>query len=138
MWARVGLKVNLNAMPRATYFPKIQKYDTSAYLLGWGVPTFDALYSLQSLAKTVGKEGDGNFNLGRVSNAEFDKLVDGMKSEIDTKKRNDLIARALMLHNQQVMHIPLHNQVIPWAMRKNVSVVHRADNRLEAAWVKVD
>lgn len=138
MWAQVGLKVSLNAMPRATYFPKIQKFDTSAYLLGWGVPTFDALYSLQSLARTIGKDGDGNFNLGRVSNAEFDKLVDAMKSETDQKKRNELIARALMLHNQQVMHIPLHNQVIPWAMRKNVTVMHRADNRLEARWVRVD
>jgi peptide/nickel transport system substrate-binding protein len=138
MWARVGLKVNVNAMPRATYFPKIQKYDTSAYLLGWGVPTFDALYSLQSLAKTVGKEGDGNFNLGRVSNAEYDKLVDAMKSEVDQKKRNELIAKALMIHNREVMHIPLHNQVIPWAMRKNVNVVHRADNRLEARWVRID
>ncbi len=138
MWARIGLKVNLNAMPRATYFAKIQKFDTSAYLLGWGVPTFDALYSLQSLAMTVGKEGDGNFNLGRVSNPEFDKLVTAMKSEVDVKKRNDIIARALMMHNQQVMHIPLHNQVIPWAMRKNVTVVHRADNRLEASWVRID
>jgi peptide/nickel transport system substrate-binding protein len=138
MWAKLGLKVNLNAMPRATYFAKIQKFDTSAYLLGWGVPTFDALYSLQSLAMTVGKEGDGNFNLGRVSNPEFDKLVTAMKSEVDVKKRNDVIARALMLHNQQVMHIPLHNQVIPWAMRKNVSVVHRADNRLEASWVRIN
>jgi peptide/nickel transport system substrate-binding protein len=138
MWARIGLKVNVNAMPRATYFPKIQKFDTSAYLLGWGVPTFDALYSLQSLARTVGAGGDGNFNLGRVSNAEFDKLVDGMKSEVDVKKRDEMIARALALHNQQVMHIPLHNQVIPWAMRKNVNVVHRADNRLSAEWVKID
>jgi len=32
----------------------------------------------------------------------------------------------------------LHDQVIPWAMRKNVNVVHRADNRLRAAWVKID
>jgi peptide/nickel transport system substrate-binding protein len=138
MWARIGLKVNVNAMPRATYFPKIQKFDTSAYLLGWGVPTFDALYSLQSLARSVGPGGDGNFNLGRVSNAEFDKLVDGMKSEVDVKKRDELIAKALMLHNQQVMHIPLHNQVIPWAMRKNVNVVHRADNRLSAEWVVIN
>jgi peptide/nickel transport system substrate-binding protein len=138
MWARIGLKVSVNAMPRATYFPKIQKYDTSAYLLGWGVPTFDALYSLQSLARSVGQGGDGNFNLGRVSNAEVDKLIDGMKSEVDTKKRDEMIARALMLHNQQVMHIPLHNQVIPWAMRKNVNVVHRADNRLSAEWVVIN
>ncbi len=138
MWARIGLKVNVNAMPRATYFPKIQKFDTSAYLLGWGVPTFDALYTLQSLGRTVGAGGDGNFNLGRISNAEFDKLVDGIKSEVDQKKRDEMIAKALMLHNQQVMHVPLHNQVIPWAMRKNVSVVHRADNRLQAEWVRID
>jgi peptide/nickel transport system substrate-binding protein len=138
MWAQIGLRVSLNAMPRATYFPKIQKHDTSAYLLGWGVPTFDALYSLQSLARTVGKDGDGNFNLGRVSNAEFDRLVDAMKSELDPKKRNQIIAQALLLHNREVMHIPLHNQVIPWAMRSNVNVVHRADNRLEARWVRID
>jgi len=61
-----------------------------------------------------------------------------MKSEVDQKKRNQLIADALMVHNRNVMHIPLHNQVIPWAMRKNVTVVHRADNRLEARWVRVD
>jgi peptide/nickel transport system substrate-binding protein len=36
MWARAGLKVKLNAMPFATYVPKIQKHDTSAYLLGCG------------------------------------------------------------------------------------------------------
>jgi ABC-type transport system substrate-binding protein len=69
---------------------------------------------------------------------EFDKLVDAMKSETDRKKRDDLIARALLLHNQQVMHVPLHNQVIPWAMRKNVTVVHRADNRLDARWIRID
>ena len=86
----------------------------------------------------MGAGGDGNFNLGRISNAEFDKLVDGIKSEVDQKKRDEMIAKALMLHNQQVMHVPLHNQVIPWAMRKNVSVVHRADNRLQAEWVKID
>lgn len=137
MWAKVGLKVAVNAMPRATYFPKIQKYDTSVYLLGWGVPTFDALYSLQSLGRTVGKDGDGNFNLGRVSSPEFDKLVDGIKQEVDTTKRNAMIAQALKIHNDTVMHIPLHNQVIPWAMRKNVDVVHRADNRLEAPWVTI-
>jgi peptide/nickel transport system substrate-binding protein len=27
--------------------------------------------------------------------------------------------------------------VIPWAMRSNVSVVHRADNKLTIKWVKV-
>src|SRR5450755_544132 len=32
MLAQVNVKVNVNAMPRATYFPKIQNYDTSFYM----------------------------------------------------------------------------------------------------------
>jgi len=136
MWARIGLKVNVNAM-RARRTSRRSRVRHVGLPAGLGVPTFDALYSLQSLARTVGSGGDGNFNLA-VSAPEFDKLVDGMKSEVDVKKRDEMISKALMLHNQQIMHIPLHNQVHPWAMRKNVTVVHRADNRLSAEWVKID
>ena len=54
-----------------------------------------------------------------------------VKVEVDHKTRNELIERALILEHQDVSHLPLHNQVIPWAMKKNVDVVHRADNRLD-------
>ena len=138
MWAKIGLSIKLNSMPRATYFPKIQKYDTSLYLLGWGVPTFDALYSLQSLGRTVGQGGDGNFNLGRYSNVKFDVLIDRIKTEINQNKRNELIREAHLMHNVDVAHIPLHNQVIPWAMKNTIKAVHRADNRLEMRWVQID
>jgi peptide/nickel transport system substrate-binding protein len=37
-----------------------------------------------------------------------------------------------------VSHIPLHNQVIPWAVKKNIDMVHRADNRIEMRLVKVN
>lgn len=137
MLAQVNVKVKLNSMPRATYFPKIQKYDTSFYLLGWGVPTFDSLYALQSLLRTVGQGGDGNFNLGRYSNPKVDAAVDALKTETDPAKRRALTREALAVHQADVGHIPLHHQVIPWAMRSNVSAVHRADNRLTVKWVKV-
>ena len=32
----------------------------------------------------------------------------------------------------------LHQQIIPWAMRKNVAVTHSADNRLRMWWVHVN
>lgn len=115
--AQIGIQAKLNAMPRATYFPKIQQYDTSFYLLGWGVPRFDALYSLQSLARTGGQGGDGNLNLGKFSNAWFDALVDQIKTEIDQEKRTSMIVDVLKIHNAEVAHIPPHHQVIPWAER---------------------
>ena len=139
MLSQVNIKVKVNAMPRANYFPKIQKMDTSFYMLGWGVPTFDAQYSLQSLLRTrVDKSADGDYNLGRYSNPKVDALIDTLKTEIDPKKRAAIAREVTQLHQADVGHIPLHHQVIPWAMRSNVSVVHRADNRLTVKWVKIN
>jgi peptide/nickel transport system substrate-binding protein len=49
-----------------------------------------------------------------------------------------MLTEALQLSNDTVSHIPLHDQVIPWAMKKNVEMVHRADNRVDMRMVKVN
>jgi peptide/nickel transport system substrate-binding protein len=138
MWARIGVKAKLRTLPLVTYFPMIQRFEASIYMLGWGVPTFDALYSLQSLVRSVGAQGDGNYNVGRYSNPQMDALIERIKQEVDQKNRNTLIEQALVLSHQDVSHIPLHNQVIPWAMKKNVELYHRADNRIDMRGVKVN
>ncbi|HEX4944503.1 MAG TPA: ABC transporter substrate-binding protein, partial [Usitatibacteraceae bacterium] len=139
MLARIDVKVRVNAMPRAQYFPKIQNFDTSFYMLGWGVPTFDSQYAVQSLLRShVDKSADGDYNLGKYSNAKVDAAVDKLKTEIDPAKRAALTREILQVHMADVGHIPLHHQVIPWAMRSNVSVVHRADNRLTVKWVRIN
>jgi peptide/nickel transport system substrate-binding protein len=139
MLAQIGIKVKVNAMPRANYFPKIQNLDTSFYMLGWGVPTFDSQYAVQSLLRTrVEKTPDGDYNLGRYSNPKVDAAIDKLKTEVDTKKRAELAREVTKLHMDDVGHIPLHFQVIPWAMRSNVKVVHRADNRLTVKWVQIN
>ena len=138
MWAKVGVKAKLRTMPLVTYFPMIQRYEASIYMLGWGVPTFDSLYSLQSLTRSVGTGGDGNYNVGRYSNPRMDYVVDRIKTETDLPVRNRLLTEGLQLSNDTVSHIPLHNQIIPWALKKNVDVVHRADNRLDWRLIKVN
>ncbi|MEY4426187.1 MAG: hypothetical protein RL535_485 [Pseudomonadota bacterium] len=138
MWAKIGVKAKLRTQPLVTYFPMIQRYEASIYMLGWGVPTMDALYSLQSLVRSVGAGGDGNYNVGRYSNPQMDGLVERIKKETDQANRNELIEKALELSHKDVSHIPLHNQMIPWAMKKNVDVVHRVDNRLDWRLIKVN
>ena len=138
MWAKVGIKAKLRTLPLVTYFPMIQRYEASIYMLGWGVPTFDALYSLQSLTRSVGTGGDGNYNVGRYSNQRMDYVVDRIKVETDLPVRNRLLTEGLQLSNDTVSHLPLHNQIIPWAMKKNVDVTHRADNRLDWRLIKVN
>ena len=138
MWAKIGLKVNLNAMPKAQYFAKINKHDTSLYMLGWAVATFDAQDALLSLVHTPDGKGAGEYNDGSYSNPKMDALIDAMKTEADVKKRLETIHEALTLHTQDVAHMMLHQQIIPWAMRKNVTVTHSADNRLRMWWVHVN
>ena len=138
MWSRIGVKAKLRTLPLVNYFPMIQRNEASIYMLGWGVPTFDALYSLQSLVRSVGAGGDGNYNVGRYSSAAMDALVDKIKTENDPEARRGLIEKALMLSHEDVSHLPLHNQIIPWAMKKNIDVVHRADNRIDWRLIKVN
>ncbi len=116
----------------------IQRNEASIYLLGWGVPTFDAFYSLQSLVRSPGAGGDGNFNLGRFSDPQMDALIERIKKETDATTRNQLIEQALIKEHELVSHIPLYNQVIPWAGSKKVEIIHRADNRIDWRYLKVN
>ena len=62
MWAKIGLKVKLNAQPMASFISKIQNFDHSAYMLGWGVATFDASgLAIGSHSIYAVYNGDGNY-----------------------------------------------------------------------------
>jgi peptide/nickel transport system substrate-binding protein len=137
MWAALKVKVKVNAMPRAQYFPKLEKQDTSMYLLGWGGAITDAETAMTPLYRTRGAKGVGSWNFGGYQNPKIDALMAQSSVEPDAAKREALIKSALQGLRGDVAVIPLHRQVIPWAMRSNVNVVHRPDNWLELAWVTV-
>lgn len=137
-WAKVGVKAKLRTQPFATYFPMIQRYEASVYLLGWSVPTFDAYYSLQALIRSPGGGGDGNFNLGRASNPQQDAMIERVKTETDLKLRNQLIEKVLLNEHQAISHIPLFNLITPWATAKKVQIPTRADNYIDWRALKVN
>lgn len=137
MWAKAGLKVKLNAMPFANFIPKLLKMDTSAYLLGWGVATFDALYSLQSLVRTKTTGADGNFNQGRISDPKLDNTIDAIKVSTNPEARNELLREALVNTRDNHYYVPLHHQLRPWAMKKSVTTVHSADDRPQSRFATV-
>ncbi|HSA89327.1 MAG TPA: ABC transporter substrate-binding protein [Burkholderiales bacterium] len=137
MWAKAGLKVRLNSIPFANFIPKILNFDSSAYLLGWGVATFDAQYTLQSLVRTKTTGADGNFNLGRISDLKLDNTIDAIKIATDPKARDALLREGLVATRDQYYYVPIHHQLRPWAMKKNVSTVHKADDRPESRYARV-
>jgi len=130
MWAQIGVTVRVNAMPRANYFPKLEKHDTSMYMLGWGGGSTDGVFILQPVLSTANGKGDGDYNYGRYSNPKLDELTAKVKVDMLPEQRLKEIREALAAHNAEINHLPLHRQVIPWAARSNVTAPHRADNQV--------
>jgi peptide/nickel transport system substrate-binding protein len=106
-------------------------------MLGWGGATTDAIFILQPVLATYTGKGDGDYNYGRYSNAKLDELLAKIKVNMEPESRMQDIHDALLAHNAETNHIPLHRQVIPWATRSNVTAVHRADNNVIPYWVTI-
>ena len=137
MLAKVSIKVNLVAEPKATYFPKILRRDTSFYLLGWTPGTYDSHNPLFALMATPGAGGQGQFNLGSYSNKRVDALTAAIASETDQKKRQRMISEAFRIHKEEFGHIPLHQQALAWGLRKNIELVQLPDNFNYLRWVRI-
>jgi peptide/nickel transport system substrate-binding protein len=132
MWARAGIRAKLNAMPFANFIPKILNFDSSAYMLGWGVATFDGLYTLQSLVRTKTTGADGSFNLGRINDSKLDNTIDAIKIATDPVARDALLKEGLEKTRDQAYYVPLHHQMRPWAMKKGVTISYSPDDRPQA------
>jgi peptide/nickel transport system substrate-binding protein len=138
MLAQIDVKVRVNAMPKTVYFPKLEKNDTSMYMLGWGGAITDAQTTLDPVLHSKDGKGKGDYNYGRYTNAKLDELTDLAAVETNPEKRKAMVTDALLAHKNEFNNLPLHRQVIPWAARSNVKVIHRADNWVEAAWANVE
>jgi peptide/nickel transport system substrate-binding protein len=135
--ARVGVKINLEAETKGTYFPKILRRDTSFYMLGWTSSTVDSHYVLSPIMSTPGEGGQGQFNLGAYSNARVDELTLKIAAETDDAKRNAMIREAFKIHQDDIGHLPLHQQALNWGAKQSVDLVQWPDNGMPWKYVKV-
>ena len=78
-----------------------------------------------------------SFNFSKTSNAKIDALVEAMKGETNKKKRDALIKEALTLTRDEVLYIPLHHQMRPWAMKQNVTMSHNSNDAPKMYYVNV-
>ncbi|MBI2770246.1 MAG: ABC transporter substrate-binding protein [Burkholderiales bacterium] len=135
--ARVGVKIKLEVETKGTYFPKILRRDTSFYMLGWTSSTVDAHNVLYPIMSSPGEGGRGQFNLGAYSNAKVDELTERIASETDQKKRNEMIHEAIKIHQDDIGHLPLHQQALNWGAKKNIEMVQLPGNEMVWKYITV-
>jgi peptide/nickel transport system substrate-binding protein len=48
-----------------------------------------------------------------------------------------MIREAMQIHQDEIGHIPLHQQALAWAMKRSVDTVQLADNYMFLKWTVV-
>ena len=130
--AKIGLKVNVNAIPKKTFFPMTDRRETSFFLIGWACGDGDASAYLDGIAHSYDKDkGYGRYNRGRYSNPKVDELIEASSATLKQEERLKSMQEAqriALLQDQSV--IPLHYQVDLYAKSNKLTWQPRADHYL--------
>ncbi|MGD1925205.1 MAG: ABC transporter substrate-binding protein [Paracoccaceae bacterium] len=125
MLAKIGVKVKLDAIPKAQHFPKIQNRTSDFYMLGWGVPTLDSHYVFSYLL-----EGEGSWNATGYNNAKVNEITKAITTQTDIPKRTAMIDEAWQIIKADMPYVPIHHQVIAWGMAEGFDIPISSDDSL--------
>ncbi len=137
MWARVGVRTEVQAMPSNVYFSRSARNEFSVGLLGWGTGTGEPDSPMIGLIATPNPaRGRGTSNRSMYANPAFDALLDQALVTLDTGLREAIYRRATRVAMEDYAIIPLHHQVNIWAARRGLRVVARNDEETYAMSVR--
>ena len=133
MLAQIEVDVSLEAIPKTLHFPKLERRETDFYMLGWGPGTMDSQDVFTYLYAT-----GGLWNVGEYSNPEMDALIEAGTSEFDVALRSEILHQVWDIAVEDVVYLPLHHQVLVWAMRDHISTTISPNNNFQLRWVHMD
>src|SRR5258706_16261353 len=90
MFAKIGVRTRLDAIPRAQFFQRVDQFDVSMHLYGGGGAVTDPGFTLTPVLHSRDGKGQGDFNSGRYKDDELDRLIDAVALELDPEKRRAL------------------------------------------------
>jgi peptide/nickel transport system substrate-binding protein len=138
MWTRIGLQVELKTQTRSSYFAAVDKGETDIYMLGWAtLPPMDGYSVLSALVHTKGGAFGGN-NPNGLSDPRLDDITKKVAVEIDEPRRRALMTDAFRIIREETYFLPLHQQPVSWAMRRNIDVPVFADEYVRLWYARVN
>ena len=137
MLSKIGLKMQVETMPKAVYFGRLNKQEFSLSMIGWdNAFTGSSLMSLSAAFHTK-EEGYGSWNAGGYSNTAFDAEVEKASAAFDMQEYEGHLKRAMeILIADDQGAIPLHSQFVTVGTTDKVDYTPRADEAFEVMLVK--
>ena len=115
---KVGIRVTVDAQPKEIHFAKLLERRTDFYLLGYLTPSFDSALHFRELYHSQA----GRWGATGYANPALDALIERIDAELVTYARDALIEEAWRMILDDVVVIPLHRQMIVWAMRDGLDL----------------
>lgn len=129
MLGQIGIDVTLASRPVAQHSPMVLNNETDFYLLGWGVPTFDSSYIFDGLVHSKDETGLGTYNIGLYSNPEVDAKIVSLGTMTDLEARAGVVAEIWEQVQKDHVFLTIHNQVLAYAMRDDITLPVHPENQ---------
>lgn len=123
MLSKINIKVDLQTVPKAQYWPAFDDRKADIMMLGWRSDTGDSANFYEFLAMTPDQStGMGSYNAGNYSSDFVDQNTVLANSETDPDRRARILREIESRIYQDAGFIPLHWQNLAWAARKGVNI----------------
>ncbi len=123
MLSKINIKVDLQTMPKAQYWPMFDDRAADMMMIGWHSDTEDSANFYEFLAMTPDKAtGFGAYNSGNYSSDYVDSQTIKANQETDSAKRAEMLQAIESKIFQDAAFVPLHWQNLAWAARKGVNL----------------
>ena len=130
--SRIGIVTKVETQPWTSYLPHARNGEYSMALVGWGSSLGDNTIK-NHLATVDEKKGYGAWNFGRSSNLEVDRRLDHDFTLFDDHEREEEAKSIAALALKDHPVIPMHHEIVTWALKKGLSYPGRVD-QFTFAW----
>ena len=111
----VGSAADANPQPKQAYWAKFDNRETDFWFDSWSAIDSHFIFVHQY------RTGD-SANASGYSNPRVDELIDKIDREMITYGRDAMIEEVWKIVLGDIVYVPLHHQVIVWAMRDNLDL----------------
>jgi peptide/nickel transport system substrate-binding protein len=113
----IGVVARVNAQPEDRHFQKLDARESDFWFESYTAETLDSLEVFYLLFRS-----GGAFNAFGYANPGVDALIDEISTASLTYARDALIEQIWRIVLDDIVYLPLHHQVVVWAMRDNVDL----------------
>jgi peptide/nickel transport system substrate-binding protein len=128
MFARVNIRAEVDAIPSASFFPRVGQLEFSFFFNSWGHGSSGGMTTMRTLLGTFDRDrGLGATNRGRYSNPAVDAAILAALETVEDSRREAFLREATAIAMRDVAVLPVHQLSNFWASRANVAYEPRRD-----------